>query len=337
MNIIKKEPFLKKILFLPSRSTVSVIPVILILGFMTGLMVDTSSLKSFILPVTVIMIYPTMIGFKVNEVLNLRHGKLLSASAVINFIIIPLIAYILGKTFLMNNPQFFAGLIITSLLPTSNLTIAFTMLAKGNVPGAVKLTTTGLILGSLLTPVYLSVLIGKYLPVDILGTLVTISQVILIPLILGVLSYKFFLKKYSVEEFQKNIRPYLPAVSSWGMIFIVFSSISMNASRIASHLDIFAVALLVQVIFFFINYMVSVLIGRILFKSEDAVAFVFGTALRNLAIAMGLAATSFGSNAALMVSLAFIIQPQAAAWFVKLNEKYKFFHKNGMKKTEVLL
>ncbi|MCE5219769.1 MAG: bile acid:sodium symporter [Clostridium sp.] len=329
MNTIKKESFFKKILFMPSRNTASVIPIVLIVGFITGLILDTSGLKNFILPVTVLMIYPTMIGFKLNEVFNLSHGKLLLTSEFINFIIIPLIAYILGKTFLMNNPQFFAGLIITSLLPTSNLTIAFTMLAKGNVPGAVKLTTIGLILGSLLTPVYLSALIGKYLPVDILGTLVTISQVILIPLILGILSYKFLLKKYSAEEFQKNIKPYLPAVSSWGMVFIVFSSISMNASRIASHLDVFAVALLVQVSFFFINYIISAFVGGVLFKPQDAIAFVFGTALRNLAIAMGLAATAFGPNAALMVSLAFIIQPQAAAWFVKLNEKYKFFYKNA--------
>lgn len=328
MNTKNKENFLKKILFLPSRNTASVIPVTLVLGFITGLLVDTSSLKNYILFVTVLMIYPTMIGFKLNEVFNLRHGKILLTSVVINFLIIPLIAYILGKTFLMNNPEFFAGLIITSLLPTSNLTIAFTMLAKGNVPGAVKLTTIGLLLGSLLTPLYLSVLIGKHLPVDILGTLITISEVILIPLILGVLSYKLLLKKYSAEDFQKKIKPYLPAISSWGMVFIIFSSISMNASRIASHLDIFAVALFVQVVFFLFNYIISIFVGRTFFKRDDALALVFGTALRNLAIAMGLSATAFGPNAALMVSLAFLIQPQAATWFIKLNEKYKFFYKN---------
>lgn len=325
MSVKKKEPFLKKILFLPSRNTASVIPIVLVIGFITGLLVDTSNLKNYILPVTVLMIYPTMIGFKLNEVFNFRHGKLLLIAVIINFLIIPLIAYILGITFLLHNPQFFAGLIITSLLPTSNLTIAFTMLAKGNVPGAVKLTTTGLLLGSLLTPLYLSVMVGKYLSVDILSTLITISEVIVIPLILGVLSYKLLLKKYSEEEFQTKIKPYLPAVSSWGMVFIVFSSISMNASRIASHLDVFAVALLVQVVFFLINYIISIMIGRAFFKCKDALAVVFGTALRNLAIAMGLAATAFGPNAALMVSLAFLIQPQAAAWLIKLNEKYGFF------------
>lgn len=313
---------LKKIFFLPSRNTAVVIPLVLIVGFITGLLIDTSNLKNYILPVTVIMIYPTMIGFKLNEVFNLSHGKLMLTAAIINFLIIPLLAYALGMTFLLDDPQLFAGLIITSLLPTSNLTIAFTMLAKGNVPGAVKLTTTGLLLGSLLTPLYLSAILGKYLPINLWSTLQTIGQVVLIPLVLGVLTYKLLLKRYTQAEFQKKIKPYLPATSTWGMIFIVFSSISMNAQRMASHLDVFATALLVQLAFFFINYVVSTVIGRVIFQKDDALTLVFGTALRNLAIAMGLAASAFGSNAALMVSLAFIIQPQAAAWFIKLNEKY---------------
>lgn len=318
---------LKKIFFLPSRNTAIVIPLVLIVGFITGLLIDTSMLKNYILPVTVIMIYPTMIGFKLNEIFNFSHGKLMLTAVIINFLIIPLLAYVLGITFLLGDPQLFAGLIITSLLPTSNLTIAFTMLAKGNVPGAVKLTTTGLLLGSLLTPLYLSAILGKYLPINLLSTLQTIGQVVLIPLTLGVLTYKLLLKRYTQLEFQKKIKPYLPATSTWGMLFIVFSSISMNAQRMVSHLDIFVTALLVQLAFFFINYIVSAIVGRVIFQKSDALTLVFGTALRNLAIAMGLAASAFGSNAALMVSLAFIIQPQAAAWFIKLNEKYdKLLH-----------
>lgn len=93
----------------------------------------------------------------------------------------------------------------------------------------------------------------------------------------------------------------------------------------------------VQVAFFLINYIISIFIGRTFFNREDALALLFGTALRNLAIAMGIAATAFGPNAALMVSLAFIIQPQAAAWFIKVNEKYKIFNKKVIEKSEVLL
>jgi ACR3 family arsenite efflux pump ArsB len=104
----------------------------LVTGFIAGLYLDTSILEGFILPVTVfIMIYPTMIGFKINEIINTSHTRLLWVASVINFILIPLLAYVLGVVFLMREPQLFAGLAIASLLPTSNMTIAFTHFGRG--------------------------------------------------------------------------------------------------------------------------------------------------------------------------------------------------------------
>jgi predicted Na+-dependent transporter len=315
---------MKHIFLWPSKNVAKVIPVILLVGFGMGLLVDTSPLKDFILPVTVLMIYPTMIGFKLKEVLNLSQGKLMMTIMFLNFLVIPVVAYFLGIGFLLKDPELFAGLAIAALLPTGNMTIAFTMLAKGNVPAAIKSTTLGLILGSLLAPWYLLVMVGKYVPVDVWLTLKTISLVVLLPLVMGLLTYRFLLRKYTPAEFNKSIKPYLPAASAWGMIFIVFSSMSMNAPRIAARLDIFVFALLVQLIFYGVNYLLATFIGRTMFNEQDALALVFSTALRNLSIAIGLAAAAFGPNAALMVSLAFLIQQQAAAWYIKLNEKYRF-------------
>ncbi|SHN78142.1 arsenic resistance protein [Desulfitobacterium chlororespirans] len=322
-----KLSYLKQWFFWPSKNIVLVIPLILLAGFLTGIWIDTGSLKQMILPITMLMIYPTMIGFRGREVFNFNHGKLLLTVMGLNFLIIPLIAYLLGTGFLLAEPQLFAGLAITALLPTSNMTIAFTMLAKGNVPASIKMTTTGLLLGSFLAPWYLYLMVGKYVPVDILLTLKTIALVILIPLILGMLTYDLLMKRYSQEQFQKKIKPYLPAASTWGLLLIIFISMSMNARRILQHLDVFAIALGVQLLFYGANYLLSILVGRKLFKEKDALTLVFSTVLRNLSISIGLAATAFGANAALMVSLAFLIQAQASAWFIKINEKRSFFEK----------
>lgn len=318
------QKIMKNIFFWPAQNVAKVIPFILLLGFGMGMVIDTSPLKNFILPVTVLMIYPTMIGFKLKEVLNLSHGRLMLTIMFLNFLVIPVVAYFLGVGFLLKEPELFAGLAITALLPTGNMTIAFTMLAKGNVPAAIKSTTLGLILGSLLAPWYLLVMVGKYVPVDVWLTLKTISLVVLLPLVMGLLTYNFLLRRYTQEEFSKNIKPYLPAASAWGMLFIIFSSMSMNAPRIAARLDIFVFALMVQLLFYGINYFMATFIGRTAFNEQDALALVFSTALRNLSISIGLAAAAFGPNAALMVSLAFLIQQQAAAWYIKLNEKYRF-------------
>jgi predicted Na+-dependent transporter len=313
---------LKKLFLLPSRKLSVTIPIVLLLGFIVGLFFDTSPLKDYILLVTILMIYPTMIGFKINEVANFSHGKLMLTAFAINFIVIPLVAYLLGTTFLLSDPQLFAGLAIASLLPTANMTIAYTMMAKGNVAAAIKLTVTGLILGSLLAPWYLLVMVGQYIPINILATLKTILIVIMLPLLLGLITYSLLLRKMTEAEFKKNIKPLLPAASAWGMVYIIFTSISINAQLIIDSLDIFIVAFMVQIMFYAINYLISASVGRVFFNQPDAYALVFGTALRNLSTAIGLAVSSFGANAALMVSLAFLIQGQAAAMFITLNNKY---------------
>jgi predicted Na+-dependent transporter len=42
-------------------------------------------------------------------------------------------------------------------------------------------------------------------------------------------------------------------------------------------------------------------------------------------LSIGLAATAFGPNAALMVALAFVVQSQTGAWFLRLNQRLGLF------------
>lgn len=58
----------------PSNNLPIVIPVVLIIGFIVGSLTDLSALKNWILPATFCMIYPTMIGFRLQEAFNLSHG-----------------------------------------------------------------------------------------------------------------------------------------------------------------------------------------------------------------------------------------------------------------------
>lgn len=309
--------------FLPSRNIALTIPVMLVTGFLAGLYLDTSILKNYILPVTVfIMIYPTMIGFKINEIINTSHTRLLWVASVINFILIPLLAYVLGVVFLMSEPQLFAGLAIASLLPTSNMTIAFTHFGRGNIPAAIKLTVISLVFGSLLAPWYLYIMVGGYIEINVLAMLQTVSLVIFLPLFMGITTYNIILRKYTREKFESNIKPYLPALSAWGMVYVIFTGISTNAHTIVSKPGLLLVSLMVWVFFYAFNYLISIKTGRRYFNRQDSVTLVFGTVLRNLAISIGLAATAFGVTAAFMVSLAFLFQGQSAAWFVRLNEKY---------------
>ncbi|SEG03046.1 Arsenite efflux pump ArsB, ACR3 family [Caloramator fervidus] len=307
----------KKIFYYPSKNLVKVIPLALLLGFLIGLKFDLNFMKNYILIFTIFMIYPTMIGFNYKSAFDLSHLKLVLLSLIINFLIIPVVAYIIGITLFKNNMDMFAGLAIASLLPTSGMTISWTMINKGNVSAAVKITALSLFVGSLVAPWYLFVMVGQYIPIDIVKTFITIIQVVIIPLILGDLTYRIITKKYSKEEYDKKIKPILPAISIWFLLGIVFISIGMKAKVIISKPNLILWALLVLIVFYLINYTISVVLGKIFLNKEDAIALVYSTVMRNLSLALGIAASNFGAKAALIVTLAFVLQVQSASWFGK--------------------
>ncbi len=320
---------IKKLFFFPSNNLILSIPIVLVLGFIVGLYADTDFLKEYILVLTFAMIYPTMIGFKLKEAIQLSHMRPLVLSLIANFILIPPVAYILGGLLLAEKPEMFVGLIMISLFPTSGMTISWTMLSKGNVFAAIKITAISLLIGSFLAPWYLYFLAGKFIEVDVLQIFITIAQVVILPLILGSITFKLLLKKYSPEQFSEKIKPYLPAVSVWAMLFIVFISISMKSSVILSNPNILVEAVIVLFIFYIFNFTLSTLIARMTLEQKDGFAFLYGTVMRNLSIALGIAVASFSPDTALVVTLAFIIQVQGAAWYGKLAPKYGWLNKSS--------
>jgi len=325
---------LKALFDYPAKNLAIVIPVVLVFGFGAGFYFDTVFLKTLILPLTFLMIYPTMIGFRMSDAYNLTHFRVLVFSLALNFLVIPLLAYVLGVALLSEQPQMIAGLALASLLPTSGMTISWTMIFKGNVPAAVKMTAVGLVAGSLLAPWYLLVMVGKMVPINVGQLLITISVIVFLPLILGNLTYRRLMKKMSREEFQAKIKPFLPSFSIWAMLMIIFSSISMKARMILARPDLIINAVIVLILFYVINFIISTVAGRLFFNRGDGIALVYGTVMRNLSISLGIALAAFGIEAGLIVTLAFIIQVQTAAWYGKLSEKYGFFREGRAEPAE---
>ena len=60
-----------------------------------------------------------------------------------------------------------------------------------------------------------------------------------------------------------------------------------------------------------------------LFNRENGIALVYGTVMRNLSIALAIAMTVFGeegADIALIIAIGYIVQVQAAAWYVRLTD-----------------
>ena len=101
-------------------------------------------------------------------------------------------------------------------------------LAKGNLALSVAMTSLSTLLAPVVTPLLLLLLAGQWLPVDPLSMFKSIVQVIIVPIVLGLLIQRFFpgavAKSVSV----------VPIISVVAILIIVAAVTSANAGNVAS-------------------------------------------------------------------------------------------------------
>ena len=114
-----------------------------------------------------------------------------------------------------------------------------------------------------------------------------------------------------------------PPISTLGVLGIVFVAIALKANDILGQPVVVVRYLMPLLLLYLINFTLSTLIGKWFFSRGDAIAIVYGTVMRNLSIALAVAMTAFaehGAEIAVIIALAYIIQVQAAAWYVRLTD-----------------
>ncbi len=316
-----------KFLISVNRNLVYAIPLFLLAGFLLGATVNPAQvarMKILIIPLTFLMVYPMMVTLNIQHLKQGLSFKLQGVAQLINFALIPFVAYFLGRWFFPEQPYLALGLLLAALLPTSGMTISWTGFAKGNMGAAINMTVIGLTLGSLATPFYVSGLLGATVEVNLLKVFKQIVIIVFLPMVLGYITRQSLLKKYTMPEFKKNIAPRFPAMSTIGVLGIVFVAMALKAKVIVSNPGIVGSIFLPLLILYLINFIFSTIVGKSMFSRGDGIALVYGTVMRNLSIALAIAINAFGeagANAALVIAMAYIIQVQSAAWYVKFTDK----------------
>ncbi|PLY02264.1 MAG: arsenite transporter [Desulfuromonas sp.] len=308
-----------------NRSLILAIPVMMVAGFVCGWVWDLVFLKKLILPFTFLMVYPMMVPLKIRQVFAGGDLKAQVLTQCLNFTLIPLFAYFLGTQFFDAQPAMALGLLLAALVPTSGMTISWTGFAKGNLAAAVKMTVIGLVLGSLATPLYVQALLGATIPVDMLRIFMQIVLVVFLPMAAGYLTQRALVKRYGQQSFQQQLAPKFPGLSTIGVLGIVFIAIALKARGIAAHPEALLSIFVPLLLLYGGNFLLSTLLGRLLLPRGDAIALVYGSVMRNLSIALALAMSAFGSagaDAALVISIAYIIQVQSAAWYVRFTDRF---------------
>lgn len=300
-----------------SKHLVVLIPLSMVSGLAAGLLFDLSAAKALILPMTMLMVYPMLVNFRPTEALDLRDSRAVGVAMALDFLVLPVLAWGLALLFFRDRPGLYVGMVLAGLFPTSGMTISWTGFAKGNVAAAVKMTVIGLIAASLLAPAYLSVLAGAIVPVDVVAVLQTVVLVVAVPMAAGVVTRRLLVRRYGGPAFKERIAPVFPGLSTIGVLAIVFIAIGMKAPMIVGDPALLLTIAVPLVLFYAANFALSTLIGRAVLPRGDAIAVVYGTVMRNLSIALGIAVAQFGPEAALVLAGAYIVQVQSAAWYVR--------------------
>ena len=300
------------------------IPVMMLAGFVFGVVVNAAFLKAYIVPFTFLMVYPMMVTLNIQKVFEGGDMKAQLLTQVINFAIVPFLAYAVGLVFFRHNPYMALGLLLAGLVPTSGMTISWTGFAKGNLEAAVKMTVIGLTLGSIATPFYVQFLMGATIEINITAVMKQIVLIVFLPMAAGYLTRRQLVKKYGQKRFKQAIGPKFPPLSTLGVIGIVFIAMALKAPAIAASPAMLLYILMPLGLIYAFNFVLSSAAGKLLLPRGDAIALVYGSVMRNLSIALAIAINAFGkegASAALVVAVAYIIQVQSAAWYVKFTDR----------------
>lgn len=236
---------------------------------------------------------------------SLTNIRYTSVSVAINFIITPIIGYILGRIFFANSIDIRIGLLMLLVTPCTDWYLVFTGLSKGNVELNMSILPLNLILQIVLMPIYLLVFMGSEVIMDVTTIVESIIFVLLIPFILSCLT-KIFTK--NSQSFQNFISKQCDNLQ---LVFLCLAVIVMFASEGKDLVDnpmLLLEMFIPLLIFFTLTFYIAQAIGRILkFQKKDIIALNFTTLARNSPLSLAIAVATFPKQP--LISLALVIGP----------------------------
>lgn len=206
------------------------------------------------------------------------------------FIIMPLCAFAIA--YVMNLPaELAAGLVLLGSVPGGTASNVMVYLAKGNLPLSIAMTSLSTLLAPVTTPFILLLLAGQWLPVDAGAMFMSIVQVIIIPIALGLL-----IRRYLTTVVEKGIKV-IPLISVLAIIIIVATVVAGNVENIASAgLLIFTAAAIHNAFGLLLGYFTAIAL-KLDEPARRAISLEVG--MQNSGLGVTLASVHFGPLAAL--------------------------------------